>query len=56
MLDWIMVDIVHMSLEIAFIPNDRFPIASLPQEIFPFDSAGKRNTSLPGGACKVAKE
>ena len=56
MLDWIVVDIVYAPLEIALIPNGVFPIASLPQAIFPFGRAVKRNTSLPDHTGKVAFE
>jgi hypothetical protein len=56
MLDWIVVDIVYVPLEIALIPNGVFPIASLPQTILPFSGVGERNTLLPNGTCKAAFE
>ncbi len=50
------MDIVHVPLETALIPNDVFPIASLPQTIFSLGSVGKRNTSLPDGTGKATFE
>lgn len=54
--DRIVVNIVYVPLEVALIPNGVFPIASLPQTIFPFGSAGKCNPLLPDGTCKAAFE
>jgi hypothetical protein len=53
-LDRIVVNIIHMPLEVVFVPNSVFPVTPLPEAILTLRVAGERNTLLYNCTREVA--
>jgi hypothetical protein len=50
MLDRIVVDIVHVRLQILIVPYQVLPIAALPNTAFPFRGTARTNALIPWNA------